>query len=844
MTITKSFAAHAPTAATSRQSPSPQLSEVSRAFAESARKLGLEEPSGGFVADGTLRRCDVIVGGIRKKNAGAYQLFPGDVPAGWAQNWTNGEGAQLWCFFRHLTDDQQDHLRQHARASRQAFAAEEAQRHNEAADRAVAIWNEATDAPSSHPYLLRKGVQPHGIALHSDGRLLVPLTDVEGNWSSLQFIAHDGSKRFLTGGRKRGLFYAIGDIDPNEEIFICEGFATTATVREAAKKAAIVAFDCGNLLPVAKELRAKYPRAKLIFCADDDAWTDGNPGRTKAEEAAAAVGGGVVVPVFAGPRAHDETDFNDLAAAEGLKAVRRCLAEAGPRNDGDASNSGAEGAGAEASAAERSAACQWPEPLPLTNDEANDLYPLDALPDSIHDAVKEVHDYAQTPLAMVAMSALAALSAAAQGLVDVRRDAMLCGPVSLYELLIGESGERKTTGDKFFTKPLQDFERRKAEEMGPEIKAARARHAAWEAKKRGKEEKIKNDTKLGRDTTALENDLEVIVKGEPSVPRLPVLIRQDDTVEELAFSLAKGWPSSAIISSEAGLVFGSNAMGKENVLRGLSQKNIFWEGGAFRIGRRTSESFVVRGARLTIHLQAQEAAVRSFTKQSGDLARGIGFWARCLLAWPKSTQGNRPYKEPLAQMPDLDKFSRRIGALLEEPLPMDEDGTLTPAVLDFSADGKRLWVELYNAIEAELLPGGDCETIKDVASKAAENIARLAALFHVYEHGRQGEISADTVRRAGEIILWHLVEARRFFDCMAMPQERLDAIALDEWLRSKGGASSRDITHFGPNALRDGRWEKALELLDATGRARRIATGARGFKVEVNPALMGGCRVS
>lgn len=315
-------------------------------------------------------------------------------------------------------------------------------------------------------------------------------------------------------------------------------------------------------------------------------------------------------------------------------------------------------------------------------------------------------------------------------------------------------------------------------------------------------------------------------------------------MEELAFALARKWPSAAIISSEAGLVLGGHAMSKENALKGLAQKNVFWDGGSVHVGRRTSESFTVRGARLSIYLQAQAAAVRSFTKQSGDLARGIGFWARCLMAWPKSTQGHRPYKEPRSQAPALDKFSRRIGALLEEPLPRDETGTLTPAVLEFSADGKRLWIKLHDGIEAELLPGGDCETIRDVASKAAENIARLAALFHVFGHGSQGEIGADTVRRAGEVVLWHLVEARRFFDCVAMPQERLDAIALDEWLRSKGGASSRDITHFGPNALRDGGWERALERLEASGRARRIATGARGFKVEVNPALMGGRDVS
>ena len=518
----------------------------------------------------------------------------------------------------------------------------------------------------------------------------------------------------------------------------------------------------------------------------------------------------------------------------------------GARGDAQkqSANSGAKGAGAAGTSSEKHVSDEWSDPAPLTQVGVNAAYPLDALPEGIRAAVVEVRDYVQAPLEMVAMSSLAALSVAAQGLVDVRRDAMLAGPVSLFQMVIGESGERKSTIDKFFTRVLVDFERRKAEEMAEAIKAAKAKHSAWEAKKKGTEEAIKQAAKRSKDTASLENDLETLAKREPSVPNFPALVRQDDTVEALAFSLAKEWPSAGIVSSEGGLIFGGHAMGKENVLRGLAQKNIFWDGSPLRIGRRTSESFTVSGVRLTIYLQAQEAALRAFTDQSGELARGIGFWARCFLAWPKSTQGWRPYKEPLTHSPHLDAFSETIGKLLDKPLPIEDDGSLAPHTLDFGPDAKLLWVELYNGIEKELRPGGDCETIKDVASKAAENIARLAALFHAFEHGPQGEIDRDTITRAGKIVIWHLTEARRFFDGLSQPKELADAIALDAWLIGKGGAASRDITHFGPNALRGGRWEAALKRLEDAGRVRRISTRPRGFKVEINPALCGGRHVA
>ena len=56
-------------------------------------------------------------------------------------------------------------------------------------------------------------------------------------------------------------------------------------------------------MPVAKTLHAKYPEKQIIIAGDDDRYlelTQGiNPGRSKAEEAARAVGGKVLLPIFA-----------------------------------------------------------------------------------------------------------------------------------------------------------------------------------------------------------------------------------------------------------------------------------------------------------------------------------------------------------------------------------------------------------------------------------------------------------------------------------------------------------------------------------------------------------------
>ena len=168
----------------------------------------------------------------------------------------------------------------------------------EAAMKAVAIWKAATPAPDGHAYLIRKGIKAHGARLHK-GALLIPMR-ADGMIHSLQFIGGDGDKRFLTGGRVAGCYFGIGNTRSAAALCIAEGFATGATIFEATGYPVAVAFNAGNLLAVARALREKFADLPLVLCADDDQHTPGNPGLTKATEAARAVGGLLAVPQFEG----------------------------------------------------------------------------------------------------------------------------------------------------------------------------------------------------------------------------------------------------------------------------------------------------------------------------------------------------------------------------------------------------------------------------------------------------------------------------------------------------------------------------------------------------------------
>jgi hypothetical protein len=150
---------------------------------------------------------------------------------------------------------------------------------------------------------------------------MVPVLDFDDVLHGLQFIDPDGAKIFLTGSTKRAHFYLIGEL--GDVAVICEGYATGATIREATEHAVVVAFDRGNLRPVAEALRKQHPGIRIIIAADNDRQTAGNPGIANAHNAAIAVGGFVAVPEFR--EVEDGTDFNDLARHRGAEAVRAAI---------------------------------------------------------------------------------------------------------------------------------------------------------------------------------------------------------------------------------------------------------------------------------------------------------------------------------------------------------------------------------------------------------------------------------------------------------------------------------------------------------------------------------------
>jgi putative DNA primase/helicase len=483
----------------------------------------------------------------------------------------------------------------------------------------------------------------------------------------------------------------------------------------------------------------------------------------------------------------------------------------------------------------------WDDPEPLITVPRAKPYQIESLPATIRAAVNEVQKATQAPVSLIAGCALSSISLAAQGAFDVRRANHLTGPVSLFLMTLAESGERKTTVDGFFMKAIRAFETDEARAMKPEREACEAAMKAWQAECDGIRDKIRAEAKKGSVSPDLVKRLKDHEVLKPVPPRESRVLYHDATIEALTYGLSKNRPSAGVILSEAGTFFGSHAAGKDSFMRTLSQFNQCWEGADMAFDRRSGESYTVRGARLTVSFQVQAQTLKTFFDQrdNGLLARKSGFLARFLVAWPASTQGTRLFQEAPDDMPALSAFNGRVLELLRKPLSMDSNGRLTPEVLDLSPEAFVVWRDFYNELERELREDGELEYVRDVASKTADNAARLAGLFHTFE-GDTGNISAERMRSGCDLALWYLSESLRFFGGLALSPEIADAARLERWLLTKGALNipTREAIQYGP--IREAeKLTAVVNYLSGLNRARIVLDGKRRL-IYINPLLTSG----
>lgn len=437
-----------------------------------------------------------------------------------------------------------------------------------------------------------------------------------------------------------------------------------------------------------------------------------------------------------------------------------------------------------------------PRPLIESNPVAQP-YPVQALGGILGPAVERMAEVIGVPQALAAQSVLAASALATQGHASLQLDGRNY-PLSLYLITVAASGDRKTAADRFALLSARQWEREQWQRYREKL--ARYRVTQRQA--------------LRIHPVEPDSTVSMALEAEPSAPRL---ITTDPTIEALIKGLCHDLPSMGLFCDEGGQFLGSSTMSRDNRLKAVTTLSSLWDGSPIdRARSMAGESLRAYDRRVSLHLMLQPYLAMQLL--SDPLLQGQGILGRCLMTWPISLAGQRSYQAvDLSKDAALKRYHHRLSALFYQPWSLSADGALQLSKLSLSLLARRRWIDLHDAIEAQLGEFGELASVRPSGSKAADNLLRIAGVLAVVEESSVVEV--DHIQRASALVGYYLTEIQRLTEQEPVCRVKEEADRLLRWLQVKDWKrfSIRELNRNGPRFARKSSRHAAkllVELID------------------------------
>jgi hypothetical protein len=281
--------------------------------------------------------------------------------------------------------------------------------------------------------------------------------------------------------------------------------------------------------------------------------------------------------------------------------------------------------------------------------------------------------------------------------------------------------------------------------------------------------------------------------------------------------LAIGQPNVGLFSDEGGRFFGGHAMSQDNQLKTIAGLSSLWDGKEISRLRGGDGDMLLYGRRVSLHLMVQEIILEQL--MMNRIVEYQGFLPRCLIAFPLSTAGNRPYVgEDLSSNTAIQAYYERLNSLLNREFPVKPypapQNELHPRLLNLSKSAKMEWIRYHDSIDKDLAQGGRLEQVRRFANKAAEHVLRLAGNLAMVDQVEIELIEAEDVCRGIVLMEYYLKEAMRIQGHLSIPPDILLAKKFLEWCWSKNReiVSLIEIYQKGPIQIRQA--SKAMSVME------------------------------
>lgn len=465
---------------------------------------------------------------------------------------------------------------------------------------------------------------------------------------------------------------------------------------------------------------------------------------------------------------------------------------------------------------------EWPELIPLAPEvEQGKPYPIDALPDVMANAAREIAEQVKAPVAMAAQCVIGAVTHLAQPRVSALHPKDIYKkptPCSLFILTLGDSGDGKSR--------CRDLAFREADAL---------------EKKNITESKRKREDLLEQAKGATGSEAKRLREEALEIENNKTLF-DEATIEGLTGRFIRGMASASWDTDEGAQFFGGHTLQSDTKAAALGvMTKIFDDGKVSRERSRSNEGGSGDGfdKRFTIHLLAQEYVVRSAL--ADPLLREQGLLPRFLFAAPASLAGTRFNDIELIikqrnssgmYYPHLETYWGRYRKLLATP-EVVESGEVHAPAMPLTDDAVRVLLSFDDRIEEELAPLGDFFNVKAFARRALEQASRLACVFAYFEE--KTEVTAEMAEKSTQLAQHSLDEWVRHSGASVISPVAQKAMHFIEWAYIPERAdkwrefTGREFSQFAPKSLRPAKTRN--EVLAALVEHNYLLTDGKAFRV-------------
>lgn len=439
-------------------------------------------------------------------------------------------------------------------------------------------------------------------------------------------------------------------------------------------------------------------------------------------------------------------------------------------------------------------------------------YPIDALGPQLAAAVHEHHANTGVAVELIASYARSMAHVCCQDNFDVERPGCKPSPISSYDLVAADSGEGKDTAAKPFIALVREYETELSETKQTSRLDELAEKAAWRAEERALKKRLDQAALDGESMESLKEEFKVLMARQPMKTAEVNVIFNNATPGALENALSAGSKSVFITTTEAGPLL-NGRLG-----RATDFLNNAWDSAIIEKDRVADERKVIDDYRLSGHFALQRPVLENVLARMGKNAHDSGLTARLLLTVPHSTLGTRFLQPNQLVTSDRIWTMAETGKALLRQGQHRREAMLDRKVIRFSDASARHFKDIYNYLQAHMANGRALRDISGHAAKTAEQIARIAAALHSFQH-REGPLDYNVLESAREIGFWHLDQ----FFAMFAPGQPGDQRVIDAQvvadalraaaLRGLGPLPRSELKSWCRTELSVGRFNRAVQWL-------------------------------